>query len=106
MGCTSPPQIPPELDGAYARNGPNAAMDPRGGYHPFDGDGMVHVCRIRDGRVSYANRYVRTEKLQDEWRLGGPFHIRVRWAVAGAYLGIVWWGPCTLECFCACVGQP
>jgi carotenoid cleavage dioxygenase len=51
--------VPPELDGLVVRNGPN----PRSGWsaHLFDGDGMVHGVRLRDGRaLAYRNRYVRT----------------------------------------------
>lgn len=29
-------------------------------YHVFEGDGMPHGVRIRGGRASYRNRYVRT----------------------------------------------
>ena len=30
-------------------------------YHPFDGDGMVHVVGFRDGKAYYRNRFVRTD---------------------------------------------
>lgn len=33
--------IPEELRGEFARIGPNPRFTPRGGYHWFDGDGMV-----------------------------------------------------------------
>ncbi len=47
-------EIPKDLDGAYLRNGPNPVFQPRGCYHWFDGDGMVHGHRIprRQGNVS------------------------------------------------------
>src|SRR5262245_45585512 len=54
-------RIPDGLDGMFVRNGPNPQFPPLGNYHWFDGDGMLHGVRIRDGVASYRNRYVRTE---------------------------------------------
>ena len=59
-------KIPPELDGWFLRNGPNPQFPPLGKYHWFDGDGMVHGVRFQDGKVSYRNRYVRTEAWTKE----------------------------------------
>lgn len=39
--------MPAELNGIYLRNGPNPAFKPIAGYHWFDGDGMLHACRIK-----------------------------------------------------------
>jgi carotenoid cleavage dioxygenase len=53
--------IPPHLDGRYLRNGPNPIgdIDPVL-YHWFQGDGMVHGIRIREGKAEwYRNRWVR-----------------------------------------------
>jgi carotenoid cleavage dioxygenase-like enzyme len=48
------------------RNGPNPALKPIGGYHLFDGDGMVHAVRIKaDHNVTYSAKYVETLKLQE-----------------------------------------
>ncbi|WP_207401026.1 carotenoid oxygenase family protein [Actinomadura roseirufa] len=52
--------LPPELNGRYVRNGPNAlpgtATD-----HLQVGPGMLHGVRLRDGRAEwYRNRWVRT----------------------------------------------
>jgi len=44
----------------------------------FDGDGMLHACRIKDGKVSYCNRYVATARLARERSLGFPIYMRVR----------------------------
>ncbi|WZZ46558.1 hypothetical protein YC2023_042817 [Brassica napus] len=41
--------LPPSLDGAYIRNGPSPQFLPRGPYHLFDGDGMLHAIRISNG---------------------------------------------------------
>jgi carotenoid cleavage dioxygenase-like enzyme len=59
-------QIPTDLNGAYVRNGPNPRFDPRGRYHWFDGDGMVHAVHFADGKASYRNRWIRTDGLERE----------------------------------------
>jgi carotenoid cleavage dioxygenase len=59
-------KIPSELDGMFVRNGPNPQFPPLGNYHWFDGDGMLHGVRIRDGKASYRNRYVRTDGWKEE----------------------------------------
>jgi carotenoid cleavage dioxygenase len=42
---------PTDINGVYLRNGPNAAHMPTDlRYHMFDGDGMVHGVRIKDGK--------------------------------------------------------
>jgi carotenoid cleavage dioxygenase len=53
-------QIPDDLDGIYVRNTHNQALMPIGIYHPFDGDGMLHAIRFRDGAAEYRNAFVRT----------------------------------------------
>jgi carotenoid cleavage dioxygenase-like enzyme len=58
-------EIPKGLRGTLYRTGPNPQFDPRGEYHWFAGDGMIHAFHVEDGKVSYRNRYVRTPK----WRL-------------------------------------
>ena len=63
-------EIPRDLNGTYYRNGPNAAYEPAGRYHWFDGDGMIHAIRLEDGRAFYRNRYVRSEGLLEERRAG------------------------------------
>jgi carotenoid cleavage dioxygenase-like enzyme len=63
--------LPPDLVGAYFRNGPNPMFTPLGSYtYPLEGDGMVHGVWIEDGRARYANRYVRTQSLRAEERAG------------------------------------
>ena len=39
---------------------------PRGEYHLFAGDGMVHAFHIKDGKVDYRNRWVRTPAFEAE----------------------------------------
>ncbi|KAI3736395.1 hypothetical protein L6452_15934 [Arctium lappa] len=54
--------IPPCLDGAYIRNGPNPQFVPNGPHHYLDGDGMLHSIRISNGRAIFCSRYVKTNK--------------------------------------------
>jgi carotenoid cleavage dioxygenase-like enzyme len=62
--------IPRELDGSLYRIGPNPQFAPRGPYNPLLADGMIHAFHIRDGRVAYRNRWVRTQQWQRE-RIAG-----------------------------------
>lgn len=75
MECDAPDlvvegEIPQELSGAFFRNGPNPQFAPRGDYHWFAGDGMVHGFYLKEGKVSYRNRWVRTVKWQKEKAAG------------------------------------
>ncbi len=62
--------MPDGLEGTLYRNGPNPLHAPRGAYHYFTGDGMVHAFHMRDGRVSYLNRWVRTKKWEADAAAG------------------------------------
>ncbi|MDP3867539.1 carotenoid oxygenase family protein [Phenylobacterium sp.] len=68
-------QIPSDIDGVYVRNTENPVQQPIGRYHPFDGDGMIHVMSFKDGAASYRNRFVRTKGFQAEQEAG-----RALWA--------------------------
>ncbi len=75
MECEAPDlvvegEVPRDLNGTFYRNGPNPQFAPRGQYHWFGGDGMLHAFAVRDGRVSYRNRWVRTMKWQLEHDAG------------------------------------
>ncbi len=63
-------EIPTQLKGIFTRNGPNPQFQPLGGYHPFDGDGMIHALYFDNGRVSYRNRWVESAGLLAERRRG------------------------------------
>ena len=63
-------RIPPELRGAYLRNGPNPLFEPLAFTYPLDGDGMIHAVYLEGGRARYRNRFVRTRGLAVEQRLG------------------------------------
>lgn len=52
--------IPTDLDGVYVRNTENQVHEAIGRYHPFDGDGMIHIMSFQNGRAEYRNRFVRT----------------------------------------------
>lgn len=39
---------------------------------------MIHAVRIKDGKASYANRYVHTKKLETERRFGHSMYLKVR----------------------------
>ncbi|KAG5224760.1 carotenoid cleavage dioxygenase [Salix suchowensis] len=64
--------LPSCLDGAYIRNGPNPQYLPRGPYHLFDGDGMLHSIRISQGKATLCSRYVKTYKYTMERDAGAP----------------------------------
>ncbi len=72
--CVVRGTIPDGLRGAYYRNGPNPQFDPKGPYHAFIGDGMIHGFFLepgRDGgRARYRNRWVRTPRWQAEHEAG------------------------------------
>jgi carotenoid cleavage dioxygenase-like enzyme len=59
-------KLPPDLDGMFIRNGPNPQFPPIKNYHWFEGDGMLHGVRLREGAASYRNRYIRTRGWQAE----------------------------------------
>jgi carotenoid cleavage dioxygenase len=63
-------EIPQDLVGVYLRNGPNPIFQPRGRYHWFDGDGMVHAIAFREGKATYRNRWVRTAGFLVEQEAG------------------------------------
>src|SRR6476620_4045846 len=63
-------RIPPDLSGAYMRNGPNPLFKPISFTYPMDGDGMIHAVYLDNGRARYRNRFVATTSLAVERRAG------------------------------------
>ena len=59
-------ELPRDLAGALYRNGPNPQFAPRGDYHWFGGDGMIHGFFLDGGKAHYRNRFVRTNKWKVE----------------------------------------
>ncbi|KAL0297448.1 UNVERIFIED_CONTAM: putative carotenoid cleavage dioxygenase 4, chloroplastic [Sesamum radiatum] len=75
--------LPPCLDGAYIRNGPNPQFIPPGPYHLFDGDGMLHSIRISKGKATFCSRFVKTYKYSVEREFGSPVVINYFAAFTG-----------------------
>ncbi|KAF7138094.1 hypothetical protein RHSIM_Rhsim07G0189000 [Rhododendron simsii] len=65
------------LDGEFVRVGPNPKFAPVAGYHWFDGDGMIHGLRIKEGKATYVSRYVKTSRLKQEEFFGGSKFMKV-----------------------------
>lgn len=63
-------EIPKDIEGVYLRNCENPVHEPLGRYHPFDGDGMLHMTHFKDGKATYRNRFVRTRAFQAEAEAG------------------------------------
>ena len=75
MECEAPDlviegEVPKDLFGTFYRNGPNPQFAPRGDYHWFGGDGMIHGFYIENGQVGYRNRWARTVKWNKEHEAG------------------------------------
>ncbi len=63
-------EFPAALNGTLYRNGPNPQFEPRGDYHWFSGDGMIHAFTLEGGKARYRNRFVRTPKFRAENEAG------------------------------------
>ena len=63
-------EIPADIDGVYIRNTENPVHDAIGRYHPFDGDGMLHMMRFSGGKAEYKNRFIRTRAFEAEQEAG------------------------------------
>ncbi|GLT84186.1 hypothetical protein SLE2022_024330 [Rubroshorea leprosula] len=69
--------LPECLNGEFVRVGPNPKFAPVAGYHWFDGDGMVHGVRIKDGKATYVSRFVTTSRLKQEEFFGGAKFMKI-----------------------------
>src|SRR5438445_2161182 len=63
-------RLPDDLAGTFVRNGSNPRFTPKGRYHWFDGDAMLHAVQFEAGRATYRNRFVRTRGLAAEIEAG------------------------------------
>ncbi len=68
-------EVPADIDGVYVRNTENPVHEPIGRYHPFDGDGLLHIMSFKDGKAEYRSRFVRTKAFMAEQEAG-----RALWA--------------------------
>lgn len=59
-------ELPADLNGVYLRNGPNQRFEPNGTHHAFDGDGMIHAAHFDRGKVTYRNKWIRTDAWLEE----------------------------------------
>lgn len=68
--CAVEGRIPESLSGGFYAVGPDPQYPLARGNIPFDGEGHVRLFRIKNGRVDYRSRYVRTERYlaQDKAR--------------------------------------
>ncbi|KAI9402394.1 hypothetical protein POPTR_001G265600v4 [Populus trichocarpa] len=69
--------LPECMNGEFVRVGPNPKFAPVAGYHWFDGDGMIHGMRIKDGKAAYVSRFVRTSRLKQEEFFGGAKFMKI-----------------------------
>ncbi|XP_031396017.1 carotenoid 9,10(9',10')-cleavage dioxygenase-like isoform X2 [Punica granatum] len=69
--------LPECLNGQFMRVGPNPKFAPVAGYNWFDGDGMIHALRIKNGKATYASRYVETSRLKQEEHFGCAKFLKV-----------------------------
>jgi carotenoid cleavage dioxygenase-like enzyme len=68
--CAVVGELPRDLAGVFVRNGSNPKYMPKGRYHWFDGDGMLHALHLENGHATYRNRWVRTQALEAETAAG------------------------------------
>jgi carotenoid cleavage dioxygenase-like enzyme len=72
-------EFPQQIDGAFYRVGADHQFPPRFANDvPFNGDGMVSMFRIHDGRVHLKSRFVRTDRFKAERAAGRALFGRYR----------------------------
>ncbi len=71
-------ELPGDIEGMYVRIGSNPMFEPKGRYHWFDGDGMLHGVHFSNGSATYRNRWVRTEGLAAEEQAGEALWTGIR----------------------------
>ena len=56
-------EVPKDINGTYVRNGPNPKFEPKGHYHWFDGDAMLHGLHLENRKATYRNRWITTKNF-------------------------------------------
>jgi carotenoid cleavage dioxygenase len=70
--------LPQNLSGVFVRNGPNPIPNHVSkGHHWFDGHGMMHNVRIRNGKALYSNSYITTPRYKIEQELDQEFFLKI-----------------------------
>ena len=71
-------KMPSDLSGAFMRVGPNVTFwPPQKRTHVFDGDGMVHVVRIKGNTATYHRDYLETPRFLFEKQYGKEWFTRI-----------------------------
>ena len=69
---------PTDITGIYMRNGPNHKLITESNrQHLFDGDGMIHGIKMKNGQMWYSNTYCKTSRLDQETKTGKAKVFRV-----------------------------
>lgn len=69
-------EIPPWLNGTLLRNGPGKFECGDIPFnHWFDGQALLHRFQIKDGHVTYGNRFIRGESYADSLKHGSVNHL-------------------------------
>lgn len=63
-------EIPREISGVFYKNGPNPQYVFSENYHFYEGDAMIHAVKFNNGKASYFNKFIRTEKFNLERAAG------------------------------------
>lgn len=68
--------IPDDLEGIFVRTGPNPLPGWTKRYHWFDGHGMLHNLRIRNGKATYTNQFIQTPRYMVEKKTAKDYFLR------------------------------
>jgi carotenoid cleavage dioxygenase-like enzyme len=69
--------LPEGLEGLFVRTGPNPLPGWTKRYHWFDGHGMLHNLRFKDGKATYTNQFIKTPRYLVEKKLAKDYFVRL-----------------------------